>query len=124
MEQLLGQVRGTMDLTEVEKLEIAIAEKRYATASKGNIETARGYALLLDKIKENKEAEKEAADAAKARADEYQRIFDATRTPLENLNAEIEHLMELLDNGTLGEAPRPWNCSAARRRKRARNSRA
>lgn len=103
VEQLLAQVRGTMDLTEAEKLEIAIAEKKYATASKGNLDTARGYAQLLDAIKANQTAEQEAAEAAKARTDEYQRIFDATRTPLENLNAEIEHLMTLLDNGTLGE---------------------
>ena len=103
VEQLLAQVRGTMELTEAEKLEIAIAEKKYATASKGNLDTARGYAQLLDAIKANKTAEQEAAEAAKTRADEYQRIFDATRTPLENLNAEIEHLMTLLDNGTLGE---------------------
>lgn len=103
VEQLLAQVRGTMDLSEAEKLEIAIAENKYATATKGNLDTARGYATLLDAIKANKTAEQEAADAAKARADEYQRIFDATRTPLENLNAEIEHLMKLLDNGTLGQ---------------------
>lgn len=103
VEQLLAQVRGTMDLSEAEKLEIAISEKKYATATKGNLDTARGYALLLDAIKANKTAEQEAAAAAKERADEYQRIFDATRTPLENLNAEIDHLMTLLDNGTLGE---------------------
>lgn len=103
VEQLLAQVRGTMDLSEAEKLEIAISEKKYATATKGNLETARGYALLLDAIKANKTAEQEAAEAAKARADEYQRIFDATRTPLENLNAELDHLLDLLNNGTLGD---------------------
>ena len=103
VEQLLAQVRGTMDLTEAEKLEIAISEKKYATATAGNLETARGYALLLDAIKANKKEEQEAVEAAKARADEYQRIFDATRTPMEALNAEIEHLLDLLNDGTLGE---------------------
>jgi hypothetical protein len=35
--------------------------------------------------------------------EDFQRIFDATRTPAEALNIEVERLMTLLDSGVLGE---------------------
>ena len=103
LEQLRDRIRSTAELTEAEKLESEIADGKYKTASAANLEIARGYAQTLDAIKANKAAAEEEAALLKKRADDYQRIFDATRTPVEALNIEIERLLELLNDGTLGE---------------------
>ena len=103
LEQLRDRIRSTAELTEAEKLESEIADGKYKTASAANLEIARGYAQTLDAIKANKVAAEEEAALLKKRADDYQRIFDATRTPVEALNIEIERLLELLNDGTLGE---------------------
>lgn len=103
IEQLRDRIRSTQDLSEVEKLEAEIADGKYKTASAANLEIARGYAQTLDAIKATKIAADEESRVLEKRASDYQRIFDATRTPVEALNIEIELLVELLDNGTLGE---------------------
>ena len=103
IEQLRDRIRSTQDLSEVEKLEAEIADGKYKTASAANLEIARGYAQTLDAIKATKIAADEESRVLEKRASDYQRIFDATRTPVEALNIEIERLVELLDNGTLGE---------------------
>lgn len=103
IEQLRDRIRSTQDLSEVEKLEAEIADGKYKTASAANLEIARGYAQTLDAIKASKVAADEESRVLEKRASDYQRIFDATRTPVEALNIEIERLVELLNNGTLGE---------------------
>jgi len=100
VEQLRDQIRATQELTEVEKLELAIADGKYKTASAGNIALAMSYAETLDNIKATKKAVEEEAEAHKKRLDvfaEGARVTKSVRTPVEALNAEIEHLLELLD---------------------------
>ena len=100
VEQLRDQVRATQELSEVEKLEIAIADGKYKTATAGNLAIARSYAETLDAIKANKTAIEEDAEAHKKRLEvfaEGQRVFESVRTPAEALNAEVAKLMELLD---------------------------
>lgn len=100
VEQLRDQVRATQDLTEVEKLEMAIADGKYKTATAGNLAIARGYAETLDAIKANKTAIEEEAEAHKKRLEvfaEGQRVFESVRTPVEALNAEVDRLLSLLD---------------------------
>jgi len=100
VEQLRDQVRATQELTEVEKLEMAIADGKYKTATAGNLAIARGYAETLDAIKANKTAIEEEAEAHKKRLEvlaEGQRVFESVRTPVEALNAEVDRLLSLLD---------------------------
>lgn len=100
VEQLRDQIRSTQELTEVEKLEMAIADGKYKTATAGNLAIARSYAETLDAIKANKTAIEEEAEANKKRLEvfaEGQRVFESVRTPAEALNAEVARLMELLD---------------------------
>lgn len=100
VEQLRDQVRATQELTEVEKLEMAIADGKYKTATAGNLAIARGYAETLDAIKANKTAIEEEAEAHKKRLEvfaEGQRVFESVRTPAEALNAEVDRLLSLLD---------------------------
>ena len=103
VQQLKDRILATQHLTEVEKLEAEIADGKYKTASAANLETAKGYAQTLDNLASMRAAADAAADEQRKRADDFQRIFDATRTPAEALNIEIDRLMTLLDNGTLGE---------------------
>ncbi len=100
VEQLRDQVRATQDLTDVEKLEIAIADGKYKTATAGNLAIARSYAETLDAIKANKTAIEDEAEAHKKRLEvfaEGQRVFESVRTPAEALNAEIDRLLTMLD---------------------------
>lgn len=104
VEQLRDQVRATQDLTNVEKLELAIADGKYKTATAGNLELARGYAEILDAIQANKDAAAAEADAWRERLAvlaEGARVFDATRTPMEALDIELLRLTELLDAGAI-----------------------
>jgi hypothetical protein len=104
VEQLRDQVRATQDLTNVEKLELAIADGKYKTATAGNLELARGYAEILDAIQANKDAAAAEADAWRERLAvlaEGARVFDATRTPMEALDIELSRLTELLDAGAI-----------------------
>lgn len=103
LQQLKDRILATQNLTEVEKLEAAIADGKYKTASAANLEKAKGFAQTLDNLASLRAAADAAAEEQRKRADDFQRIFDATRTPAEALNIEIDRLMTLLDNGTLGE---------------------
>lgn len=104
VEQLRDQIRATQDLTEVEQLELAIADGKYKTATAANLEVARGYAETLDNIKAARvEAEKE-AEAQRERLElfaEGARVFESVRTPTEALNAELDRLVILLDAGVI-----------------------
>jgi hypothetical protein len=104
VEQLRDQVRATQELTEVEKLEIAIADGKYQTATAGNLAIARGYAETLDAIKANKAASEEEAEALKKKMEAFAegaRVMESVRTPTEALNAEIDRLLKLLDAGAI-----------------------
>jgi len=104
VDQLRDQIRATMELTEVEKLELAIADGKYKTASAGNLEFARGYAETLDAIQASKVAAEEESAVQRQRLAvfaEGQRVFESVRTPVEALDAEITHLVELLDAGAI-----------------------
>ena len=104
VEQLRDQVRATQDLSNVEKLELSIADGKYKTASAGNLELARGYAEILDAIGANKDAAAAEAESWRERLAvlaEGQRVFDATRTPLEALDTELLRLTGLLDAGAI-----------------------
>ncbi len=104
VEQLRDQIRAQQELTEVEKLELAIADGKYKTASAANLAIARGYAETLDQIKANKTALEEEAEASKKRLDvfaEGSRVFDSVRTPAEALEAELSRLLELMDAGAI-----------------------
>jgi len=103
LQQLKDRILATQHLTEVEKLEAEIADGKYKTASASNLETAKGYAQTLDNIAAFRASAEAEAEEQRRRADDFKRIFDATRTPAEALNIEIDRLMTLLDNGTLGE---------------------
>ena len=104
VEQLRDQIRATQDLTEVEKLELEIADGKYRTATAANLAIARGYAETLDNIKAARaEAEKE-AEAQRERLElfaEGARVFESVRTPTEALNAELDRLVTLLDAGAI-----------------------
>jgi hypothetical protein len=104
VDQLRDQIRATQNLSEVEKLEAAIADGKYRTASAANLEIARGYAETLDAIKAAKTAAEEEADVQRQRLAvfaEGQRVFESVRTPVEALDAEVTHLVELLDAGAI-----------------------
>jgi len=104
VDQLRDQIRATQNLTEVEKLEAAIADGKYRTASAANLEIARGYAETLDAIKAARTAAEEEADVQRQRLAvfaEGQRVFESVRTPVEALDAEVTHLVALLDAGAI-----------------------
>lgn len=104
VEQLRDQIRAQQELTEVEKLELAIADGKYKTASAANLAIARGYAETLDAIKANKAALEEEAEVSKKRLDvfaEGARVFESVRTPAEALEAELSRLLELMDAGAI-----------------------
>ena len=104
VEQLRDQIRAQQELTEVEKLDLAIADGKYKTATAGNLAIARGYAETLDAIKANKTALEEEAEASKKRLDvfaEGARVFESVRTPAEALEAELSRLLELMAAGAI-----------------------
>ncbi len=104
VDQLRDQIRATQNLTEVEKLEAAIADGKYRAASAANLAIARGYAETLDAIKAAKTAAEEEADVQRQRLAvfaEGQRVFESVRTPVEALDAEVTHLVALLDAGAI-----------------------
>lgn len=98
VDQLRDQIRATQDLSEIERLEAAIADGKYKTATAANIEIAKGYAQTIDNIRASRsEAEKEAAIRR-----EGMLVLEAMRTPTEALDAELERLVALLDAGAIG----------------------
>ncbi|WP_291996734.1 hypothetical protein [Candidatus Accumulibacter sp. ACC012] len=104
VDQLRDQIRATQNLTEVEKLEAAIADGKYRAASAANLEIARGYAETLDAIKAAKTAAEEEVDVQRQRLAvfaEGRRVFESVRTPVEALDAEVTHLVALLNAGAI-----------------------
>lgn len=104
VEQLRDQIRATQDLSEVEKLELAIADGKYKTATAANLAIARGYAETLDGIQANKIALEEESEAIRQRQAvlaEGARVFESVRTPIEALDANLVSLLSLLDAGAI-----------------------
>lgn len=100
VEQLRDQIRATQDLTEVEKLELAISDGRYKTATSANLAIAMGYAETLDAIKASRAEAENEIEAQRERVKlfaEGVRVMESVRTPTESLNAELQHLLVLLD---------------------------
>ncbi len=100
VESLRDQVRATMELSEVEKLQMAIADGKYKTISAGNLQAAIGYAETLDAIKANKAALEEEITAIEKRTALYAEgaaVTESVRTPAESLEAKTQKLMSLLD---------------------------
>ena len=100
VEQLRDQIRATQDLTEVEKLELAISDGRYKTATSANLAIAMGYAETLDAIKASRAEAENEIEAQRERVKLFAdgvRVMESVRTPTESLNAELQHLLVLLD---------------------------
>lgn len=101
VEQLRDRIRSMESLTELEKLESEIQDGKYKTATAGNLDLARGYAAEIDALKKTKEAAAQAKQEFMAMQTEGTRIFDEMRTPAEALDARVEHLASLLDQGAI-----------------------
>lgn len=97
---LRDQIRATQDLTEVEKLELAISDGRYKTATSANLAIAMGYAETLDAIKASRAEAENEIEAQRERIKLFAdgvRVMESVRTPTESLNAELQRLLVLLD---------------------------
>jgi hypothetical protein len=101
VEQLRDRIRGMETLTELEKLESEIQDGKYKTATPRNLEIARGYAAEIDALKKVQEESAKAKQEFMAMSAEGARIFEESRTPIEALDARIEHLNELLNRGAI-----------------------
>lgn len=104
IEQLRDQVRATMELSEVEKLQLAIADGKYKAISAGNLQAALGYASTLDAIKANQAAVEEEIKAIEKRTAVYAEgaaVTESVRTPAESLDFQIAKLTNLLDEGAI-----------------------
>ena len=101
VEQLRDRIRGMETLTELEKLESEIQDGKYKTATPRNLEIARGYAVEIDALKKVQEESAKAKQEFMAMSAEGARIFEESRTPIEALDARIEHLNELLNRGAI-----------------------
>ena len=70
-------------------------------ASPEQLETARRLLDQIDAYNARVEAAAEAQERANSVAQEGQRIYESTRTPVEQLNAEYARLKDLLDAGVI-----------------------
>lgn len=101
IESLRAQIRETQTLTALERLEAEIADGKYKVISKWQIDQARGLAAELDGIRKSDEAARAAQATFMAMRQEGAAIFEAMRTPAEALDARIEHLNDLLEQGAI-----------------------
>lgn len=97
LENLQRQLERTRDLTVAEQLLTDIQMGRLGKVSAAQQEQLMGLAQQIDAAKAQEEAEKKRRELEQ----EGQRVFEQTRTPLENLNAEYERLNKLLDAGAI-----------------------
>jgi hypothetical protein len=108
LEQLQKQLERTKELTAVETVLADIENRRItginaATAGKA-IAIAQeidARKRLEDQLKAEEQQFKDFQDAQKKMADEGRQVFEATRTPLEKYNAEIERLNRLYATGAI-----------------------
>lgn len=101
------EIALTGEATKFEQILFETQRGRYAALDQGSKNQLLALAQQVDAIKAAERAEKEATEARKRRdaenaasmrafAEEGQRVFEATRTPLEAYNAELERLNRLL----------------------------
>jgi hypothetical protein len=108
LESLKKQLERTKELTVVEQLlndiqagrlgKVNEAQKQNLVAIAAQIDAAKAFD---EAMKANDEQVEAAFRARKELADEGARVFEATRTPLENYNAEIERLNLLYRQGAI-----------------------
>lgn len=104
VEQLKARILAMQDLTELERLDAEIADGKYKTALPANLALARSYAEQIDYLKAMKIAADEEAEVQRKRLAvfaEGTRVFESVRTPIEALDAELEKLVSLLDQGAI-----------------------
>lgn len=104
VEQLKARILAMQDLTELERLDAEIADGKYKTALPANLALARSYAEQIDYLKAMKSAADDEAEVQRKRLAvfaEGTRVFESVRTPVEALDAEIEKLVSLLDQGAI-----------------------
>ena len=104
VEQLKARILAMQDLTELERLNAEIADGKYKTAIPANLALARSYAEQIDYLKAMKIAADEEAEVQRKRLAvfaEGTRVFESVRTPIEALDAELEKLVSLLDQGAI-----------------------
>lgn len=97
LENLQRQLERTRDLTVAEQLLTDIQMGRLGKITSAQQDQLTGLAQQIDAAKAQEEAERKHLELVQ----EGQRVFDQTRTPLENLNAEYERLNRLLDAGVI-----------------------
>ncbi|OOG27676.1 hypothetical protein B1C78_03225 [Thioalkalivibrio denitrificans] len=101
IEGMRRQVETIGHVTREEEILYEIRRGNYREFTEQGQQQLLAYARELDAVEALAEAERERVQTQERMATEAQRIYQATRTPAEQLAAEIEHLNELLDAGAL-----------------------
>lgn len=108
LEGLQRQLEGTQKLTEVEQVLRDLQLGRLGKVSEAQRQAILNIAAEIDASKEFEEIQKEfkkleeeAIDRKRALADAGKRVYEETRTPLEQLNIELAELQRLLDAGAI-----------------------
>lgn len=108
LEALQRQLESTQDLTEVEQVLRDLQLGRLGKVSEGQRAAILNIAAEIDAAKEFEEIQKEfdkleeeAIDRKKDLAEAGKRVYEETRTPLEQLNIELAELQRLLDAGAI-----------------------
>lgn len=108
LENLRRQLEATQNLTVQEQLLLDIREGRLGTVSQAQRAELESLAQRIDLSRANEsqlQAEERQMADLRAEQDKLRQagiaIYEATRTPLERLNAEQERLNKLLDSGVL-----------------------
>lgn len=108
LKRLQDQYITTLDLTTAEKALIDIREKGFKGLTPQLEELILAQAKVIDQdkeaarlFKERQDALDEVMEAQRALSEEGIRIFEQTRTPLENLNSELRRLNDLQRDGVI-----------------------
>lgn len=108
LKSLQDQYLGMLDLTSVERALITIRADGFKGLTPEREKYILDQARINDETKREAELRKlandileEAAESERAFGEEGVRIFNATRTPLENLNSELARLNMLQQRGTI-----------------------
>lgn len=108
LKRLQDQYITTLDLTTAEKALIDIREKGFKGLTPQLEELILAQAKVIDQdkeaarlFKERQDALDDVMEAQRALSEEGIRIFEQTRTPLENLNSELRRLNDLQRDGVI-----------------------
>lgn len=108
LKRLQDQYITTLDLTTAEKALVDIREKGFKGLTPQLEELILAQAKVIDQdkeaarlFKERQDALDEVMEAQRALSEEGIRIFEQTRTPLENLNSELRRLNDLQRDGVI-----------------------